>query len=237
MTEKIYTIPVNEAFDTDCECPICTMYKKLETDAIEFTMGPSYMEDDVRMETNRLGFCEEHIKLLYRKQNRLGLALIMLSHMDNAVRDMEKLAKSKPSPAGLFKKTGESGLKQYADKLNESCYICNRIDNTFNRYISTVFYLYRNEDSFRTKYAASKGFCIKHYALLYDTAPSFLHGDMLSDFIKLTNKLFFDNMQRVRDDLKWFTDKFDYRYVNEPWKNSEDALPRTINKINNTTDC
>ena len=29
MAEKLYTIPVNDAFDADCECPVCEMYMKL----------------------------------------------------------------------------------------------------------------------------------------------------------------------------------------------------------------
>ena len=28
MKEKIYTIPVNDAFDKDCECPLCAMYQE-----------------------------------------------------------------------------------------------------------------------------------------------------------------------------------------------------------------
>ena len=34
MKEKIYTIPVNDAFDMDCECPICSMREKLEMEAV-----------------------------------------------------------------------------------------------------------------------------------------------------------------------------------------------------------
>ena len=45
MAEQIYTIPVNDAFDSGCECPMCQMQKDLERNAIEYTMGPSYMED------------------------------------------------------------------------------------------------------------------------------------------------------------------------------------------------
>ena len=54
----------------------------------------------------------------------------------------------------------------------------------------------------------------------------------LKDFIRELDSLYLDNMKRVRDDLDWFVDKFDYRYANEPWKNSKDALPRTISKTN-----
>ena len=49
MKEQLYTIPVNEAFALDCECPVCAMHHKLKEDALDFTLGPSYMEDDIRM--------------------------------------------------------------------------------------------------------------------------------------------------------------------------------------------
>ena len=57
MKEKIYNVPVNDAFGTDTECPVCAMFEKLENDAIEYTMGPSYMEDDIRAVTDKKGFC------------------------------------------------------------------------------------------------------------------------------------------------------------------------------------
>ncbi len=60
MKNHIHTIPVLEAFNKAKEqggCPFCRMFDKLNADAIDFIMGPAYMEDDVRMETNRTGFC------------------------------------------------------------------------------------------------------------------------------------------------------------------------------------
>ena len=39
MEEQLYTIPVNDAFTTDCECPICEMNRQLERNAIDYTMG------------------------------------------------------------------------------------------------------------------------------------------------------------------------------------------------------
>ena len=53
MAEQLYTIPVNDAFHADCECPLCQMQKTLEEHAIEYTMGPSYMEDDNRAMTDK----------------------------------------------------------------------------------------------------------------------------------------------------------------------------------------
>ena len=235
MKEKLHTIPVNEAFDLGGECPVCNMRKELETKAIDFTMGPSYMEDDVRAETSKMGFCEAHIQLLYQNQNRLGLALILKSHMDKVIKDIEKLSGSNTriQAPSFFKRQGEnSGVISYIEGLDNSCYICDKIDRTFERYIATIFYLYNQEDEFRKKFKACKGFCNHHYGMLYMQAPKSLSGERLKDFIRELDTLYLDNMKRVRDDLDWFIDKFDYRYADEPWKNSKDALPRTITKTN-----
>lgn len=235
MKEQLYTIPVNDAFAVDCECPVCSMYDSLEKDAIEFTMGPSYMEDDIRMETNKIGFCTHHVKQLYKHQNRLGLALILHTHMQRTNRDLEDLLSSdKPVKKGLFAKKTEnaSPVTEYIENLNHSCYICNRIDRIFARYLATIYHCYEHDEEFRRKFAASKGFCTKHFGMLYEGAPSSLSGKHLPEFIKTLNEVYLTNMKRVTDDLEWFTDKFDYRNEDKPWKNSKDALPRSMNKTN-----
>lgn len=234
MKEQLYTIPVMDAYKEDCECPVCSMYRSLELKAIDFTMGPSYMEDDIRAVTDKAGFCNTHVKLLYRNQNRLGLALMLKTHMDKTIVDLEKLSSSeKISAPSLFKKKTEAqGVPSYIETLKHSCFVCDRIEQTYKRYLITVFYLYKKESEFRDLFRASKGLCTNHYADLYQMAPEQLSGDTLQSFITDLNKLYLDNMKRVRDDLDWFIDKFDYRYANEPWKNSQDALPRTIQKTN-----
>lgn len=234
MKEQLYTIPVNDAFAVDCECPICAMYESLEKEAIEFTMGPSYMEDDIRMETNRTGFCRHHVKKLYKHQNRLGLALMLHTHMQRTNDDLAQLLSGAiPAKKGLFsKKTEASPVVEYIQSVENSCYICNRIDAIFNRYIATIFHCYKHDKEFREKITASKGFCTKHFGILYEAAPSHLSSSQLEDFIKTINEIYLTNMKRVTEDLQWFADKFDYRNENAPWKNSKDALPRSMTKTN-----
>lgn len=238
MKEKLYTIPVNDAFDTDSECPLCSMRKTLESNAIEFTMGPSYMEDDIREATSRMGFCEKHLGQLYKHQNRLGLALILKTHMDKTIKEIEKYSgtNTKIIVPSLFKKKGEnSGVVTYLEQLEESCFVCDKIEGTFERYIATIFHLYHNEESFRQKFRNSKGFCTGHYKTLYSGAPQNLSGEELNAFTKELNQMYLENMKRVRDDVEWFINKFDYRFADEPWKNSKDALPRSMQKTNGLT--
>ena len=232
MKEKIYTIPVNDAFDMDCECPICSMREKLEKEAVDYTMGPSYMEDDIRAKTDEMGFCEKHVQQVYNKENRLGFALVMKTHMDKVISDIENMTKEPVKSKGLFKKAEKPQVCDYIKKLDSKCFVCEKIDNTFSRYIDTVIYLFKNDESFRTKYKESKGFCTTHYGTLIEAAARELSGNALDEFVKTTNELYIDNMKRVRDDVAWFINKFDHKYANEPWKNSKDSLTRAMVKDN-----
>ncbi|SET26484.1 hypothetical protein SAMN04487772_11294 [[Clostridium] polysaccharolyticum] len=233
LKEKLYTIPVTDAFQADCECPLCSMYHELETQSIEYTMGPSYMEDDTRAETDKVGFCSHHIKQMYASQNRLGITLILDTHMNEVIKNLERLSKNgKPATGSFFKKPAYTDVKSYVDYLEANCFVCNRIRNTFDRYIATIFYLYKTEGTFRDTFRNSKGFCTKHYGMLYQMAGSNLSGNLLNEFINDLNRLYLENMKRVKEDLEWFRDKFDYRNQDAPWKNSRDAVPRSILKIN-----
>ncbi|MCR5154652.1 MAG: DUF6062 family protein, partial [Lachnospiraceae bacterium] len=228
----LYTIPVNEAFDKETECPYCAMLEKLNNDALDFTLGPSYMEDDVRMETNRLGFCGKHVKEMYVRGNRLGLALMLKTHSDDVIEKIEKMQKGyKPGKTGLFSKKEEAPLNSYIDKVSSTCFICNKVDDMFKRFVSTSLILYGRDENFRRKVASCKGYCLEHYNLLLKEAPKVLSGRYLEDFASDMNKTFISGLKRVNEDLSWFIDKFDYRYVNEPWKNSKDSLQRMALKL------
>jgi len=230
LKEKLYTIPVTDAFEKSGECPLCSAWRDLEADSISYTMGPSYMEDDIREETNKTGFCQNHLKLMYKNQNRLGLTLIMSTHMEHTIKEIEKLSKNGPQGKGLFKKSSLSGVKEYIDKLDQSCFVCNRINATFERYIATILYLYKSEPDFKKTFKSCNGFCTKHYGELYESAANNLHGKTQDEFLADLNELYLTNMKRVLEDLEWFRDKFDYRNADAPWKNSQDALPRTLLK-------
>lgn len=193
MKEKLYTIPVNDAFTEDCECPLCNIYKKLEQEALEYTLRPStYMTDDRRLESDKVGFCARHVAMLKEMPDRLGLALMLKTHMEKSMKEIE--------------------AKQ--------------------NYLGTIFYLYKKEEEFRKLFQSSKGFCTKHYGMLYEMAPERLRGELLEFFITELNRMYLENMKRVHEDLSWFIDKFDYRFKDEPWKNAKDALPRTMTKLN-----
>ena len=241
MKEKIYTIPVLDAFQTESECPFCTLYNTLEQNSINFTLGPSYMENDVRIETNKKGFCLPHYQMMSKEKNSLGLALMLHTHMIHVHKNLNELLKKqkpnkKSSFPSLFSKKGNTGVtenlvEQYLHEIHNSCYICEQIQNTFDRYVDTFFYLWKKDKSFIDLVKKCNGFCLQHFGVLYSAAPNFLNQIQLSDFYECIIPLQLENLKRIEEELDWFIKKFDYRYEKEPWKNSKDALPRGILKM------
>ena len=231
--EEIYTIPVIDAFKEDCECVLCRLHQKLEKDSVDFVLGTSYMEPDVRAFTNEHGFCKLHFLQLYAEPNHLGVALMMESHMKKIREDLRAKTKRGPKTNRFsFKKQADAeGLSDYTTPLLDDCYICQRVDDFFNRYLDTLFYLWKKDPNFIEKFKASKGFCLQHFGQLYDLAPKLLNQIQLESFTEILVTLQEENFDRVLGDIEWYITKFDYRFDKEPWKNSKDAVVRSIEKV------
>lgn len=235
MKEQIYAIPVNDAFKADTECAFCHMKDLLEKQSIDFVMGSSYMEDDIRMETNRVGFCKIHYQKMYDRQNRQGLAIMLQTHLQQINRDLSNILKTTPSVSkkNIFSKPSldSNELSEYTNRLDNSCYICDRINNMYEHFIDTFFYLFKKDKNFVELVKNSKGFCINHFTEIYQKAPLKMTANECNEFYKMIIPIEIENLSRIQEEIDWFVNKFDYRYTNEPWKNSKDALPRTIEKI------
>ena len=92
MKEKLYTIPLMDAFKAEDECPFCFVERQLEQHAMDFVLGAgaSYMEDDVRAETDKMGFCRTHYKKMYDYGNRLGAGLILKTHFQYKTKELHE---------------------------------------------------------------------------------------------------------------------------------------------------
>lgn len=236
MKEKLYTIPVNEAFDRGGECPFCNLQKKLESDILNYVLGPSYMEEDVRGETDRLGFCKEHYRQMFQAGNRLGLALMLDTHLKKINGDLEKILEEEEKNAAgkrsLFKKeTGTSPFEEYEETLKASCYACRRMEGRMDSYVDTFFHLWKTEPEFREKVKGGQGFCLEHFQRLLREGKQRLSAGDYRAFLELLIPIEKENLKRVEEELDWFIQKFDYRFKDEPWKNSKDAVERGILKV------
>lgn len=237
MKEHIHTIPVNEAFLSEDECPFCYLERQTEQRAIQFALGPSasYMEPEVRRLTNQEGFCGHHLQKMYDYGNSLGNALILQTHMDIILTELQQQMEAFQAPAkkSLFRKMPqqeESAIVQWAKQKQNSCFICNKIDYNMERYYRTFFVLLK-EAEFRSRVENCKGFCLRHFSVLLEQAEKHLPNDQREWFYKTVFPLMMENLNRVKGDLDWFVCKFDYRNAGADWKNSRDAVSRTMQKL------
>lgn len=248
MKYHLDTIPVWDAYHENSECPFCLLEDKSEKAYIDSFLGGSVMEPDTRIEVNDKGFCPHHNQLLYQAQNRLGLALMTHTHVQQTISKLEKqmgiLKKTAENPGRklkLFKKSPsnkEPDLKQsmhnfghYVCSLRTQCIICDKLQNALDQFAYTFIHLWSHDKEFRKVFLESKGFCFSHLPLVLDMAAKNLSSAKQSEFIKELLPMQMENMNRLEKELLWFTQKFDYKNQDKPWENSKDALPRTLQKL------
>ncbi len=222
--EQIYTIPVNEAFeksaaDRSCGCAFCTLYNKLENDELELILGASMMEPDIRIKTNKQGFCRTHYDMMFVRKNRLGMALTLESHIDELRKEIKD--------GGLTGGTGNKPIKRIGE-LESTCYVCSRIEFNFTHMVETAVLLWQNDIDFPAKLKAQPYFCLPHYKMLLKCAQQRLNKKQIKQFVGECEEIQNKYIDELKDDVSWFCKKFDYRYDSEPWYNSKDSIERSM---------
>lgn len=231
MKYHIDTIPVWDAYKEECECPLCTLEAANEQMYVENFLGASVMEPDTRIEVNEKGFCSNHFAMMITQKNRLGLALMTHTHMQEAMKHMQPGGGRKK---GLFGKRDGVGDKPSVS-AGDTCVLCERLQETMNRYLYTVIHLWKTDKAFAQQLEKGKGHCLPHYERLCQMAEESLGGAQAQAFAAMMHANQQENMARIEKELEWFTLKFDYRNADAPWGNSRDALERAINKLRGRT--
>ncbi len=219
MRDDICTIPISEVFEEIDGCPICRMKHTVEEHLITYILGDAMMEPDVRIETNKVGFCAEHYDKMTACRGRLQLALMLETH----VKEIENQIFEGKIFNTAAKKT------QKAEKISESCFICQKINWGMDRMIETVYRCYEKERDFRELFNAQPQFCLHHFNLLLSGAdkkkmPSY-YGEFKSNVTRITA----DYVKSLGEDISKYCSMYDYRNAgNTDWGNCTDAVERTI---------
>ncbi len=238
MKEKLYTIELHDALMSGDECPFCYMERDLEQKAIEFVLGSSYMESDTRDKTDRQGFCRHHTKMMYDYGNTLGNAWILKSRMkhlrEGLKKEMSGFKAEPPAKIGFFKKREEgsgNSVSAWIRGEESHCFVCGRVDETYRRAMDTFFYQVKHEKEFMEMVKNSKGFCIHHFADLVEACCAKLDKKEQDELLPVLFDQMNRELDRIQEDVDWLIEKFDYQNKDKDWKNSKDAVQRTMQKI------
>ena len=238
MADHIHTIPVLDALREPQGCAFCVMHRKLEASAVQFIMSPAYMEDDVRAETNRLGFCPRHLQAMYDEQNRLGLALMLHTHLITLNKAVAQTAAGKATGGLLSHFTKDpdgplANMHRFLHTVGGTCYVCNKVESTFDRYMDTYFYLWQKGGDEAKLINGQPGYCLPHFTRVLAVAAGFAKGKrekFMAAILPAQQRM----MHELEEDLAWFIFKFDHRNQAEPWKNAKDAVPRGLALLRGT---
>ncbi len=226
MREDICTIPISEVFETNDGCPVCRMYNTVQERIIEYIMGAAMMEPDIRILTNKNGFCEKHYRKMLGRKGRLQLALMLESHIDEI--NKEVLSDK------LFRSNKSKGEK--ARRITDSCFICQKIEWGMSRMIDTLYRCYETDMDFRKMFNEQDMFCMPHFELLSAGANSkkmkSYHGEFMKNLARITQ----DYSKTLHNDVKHFCSMYDYRNSGKDadWGNSKDSVERTISFLTGT---
>lgn len=216
MREDICSIPISEIFEPKDGCPFCRMRDMLEDRMATYITGAAMMEPDVRVETNRLGFCKTHFDQILQRGSRLSVALILESLLAET--------------GGELFPEGKVPLKKVLaahDKRQHSCFVCENIDQNMEHLSATVIKLWQTEPEFRDLYAAQTHICLSHYGFILKAAQKMPRKNF-EPFAEVTKKLTKQYLDTVQGDVTHFCRMFDYRNAGGDWGNSRDAIERAI---------
>lgn len=221
--EKIYTIRITEAMNEGCGCPLCNVEQKLQSDELERILGAAMMEPNVRIETNAQGFCDAHLDKLSDMPNKLSLALMLKTHMD----ELNKKLYSDTVPL-LKKKPDGKKLAAALDKKRRSCYLCSRINEFMGATYGAFSFMFKSDGEFEKRMRAQPYYCLKHTRLLLEAGARELGKEQYRLFSEAITDVNSAYAEQLSGDIDWFCKKFDYRYKDEDWKNSKDAVQRAV---------
>ncbi len=220
MREDICTIPVTEAFEENDGCPICRMRETVENRIIEYIMGAAMMEPDMRIETNRLGFCERHLTQMTKRRGRLQLALMLETHTKDLYDGLFK--------GNLLKTRVKTAEK--AEVRRKSCFVCEKIDWGFARMLDTVYRAYETDRDFRKMMEDQNMYCLEHYAMLVSGSAKKGMRRYGAEFAEMLEDKAGNYLKTLSEDLKKYCSMYDYRNsgADADWGNSKDSIERTL---------
>jgi len=192
-------------------CPVCFLLGKNIHKAMDDFMYEQVNDPGLR-ETirNSLGFCNRHARQLQRMGDGLGLSIIYEDLIATILEQIKKRSKTKRRQNNFPAKSS-------------ACLFCKREADIEKRYSDGLinhFY----EPEILNDFKKSDGLCLPHFSVL-------LEGCIDRKIAKEVIDIEAEKLEVLRQDLKEFQRKHDYRFSGEKYGKERDAWIRATEKL------
>jgi hypothetical protein len=230
---KLEISKVHDAYEQGGECPLCTLMDGAEATYLKSFQHSRVMEPNVRVKTNEAGFCPEHYRKLYAGENKLGLGLVVHTHLREKLPSLRASLESLV-PAVAAGRRGTARVDAAAaalSSLKARCFICDLLRGDRDRYVFTILYLWGKDPEFPATLRASRGFCVGHFLDLLAGARASLKGDRLEKWCAEVVPLMTASLERLERDLLAFTQLHHDANRGLGTEEQRTALGRTLQKL------
>ena len=230
---KLEISKVHDAYAAGGECPLCPLMDAVEQTYLESFHGGRVMDPGVRVRTNETGFCPGHYRALYRGVNKLGLALVVHTHLRKKLPELRETFEAFHGAAASGRKGEEKlgSLAQSLGALRDRCYICEMLAIDLERYAFTIIYLWKKDPEFLPVFRASQGFCIGHFLTVFAKARELLRGDELERWLRDVVPLVTASLERLEEEVLAFTQLHKDSNRSLGTEEERTALARTLQKL------
>jgi hypothetical protein len=229
---KLEISKVHDAYARGGECPFCDLEEAAESTYLKSFQHSRVMEPNVRVQTNRVGFCPGHYRKLYDGENKLGLSLVVHTHLQNVIQQvgmaLDALAKAMD---GRKVKENLPAAAAPITAVRRSCFICDLLIADMDRYAFTVLYLWSRDPSFSIVFRASRGFCLPHFMVVLKEASKSMRVDRIKGWLVETIPLMKGSLDRLDGDLLAFTQLHQAGNASPGTEDERTALARTLQKL------
>jgi hypothetical protein len=229
---KLEISKVHDAYEDPGECPLCVLEEDAERTYLRSFAHSRVMEPNVRVQTNAQGFCPAHFRKLYEGENKLGLSLVVSTHLPHirseigaALDAVQRAAEGRHAPQRVA--DSASRLSQ----LRDSCFICGLLRSDRERYILTILYLWSRDPGFPAVFRASRGFCLPHFSAVLADASRSMKPDRFRRWLAETIPLMKGSLEALEGELHAFSQLHQAGNASQGTDQERSALGRTLQKI------
>ena len=226
---KLEISKVHDAYGGSGECPLCTLMEGAEETCLRSFPHSRVMEPRVRVKTNKDGFCPDHYRRLYERENKLGLGLIVHTHLHEQLPQLRAAFDGMRTAARKARKMDDAAST--IARLRDRCFICDLLQGDLDRYVFTILFLWSKDAEFLPKLRSSRGFCLPHFLSLLASARKMLRADRLERWLDDVIPLMMDSLERLERELHAFTQLHHDAHKGLGTDTERTALARTLQKL------